>query len=160
MANHLYSNDLTPNEQELGFIKVYTPNHEAHYAGASSIVPAVVRPIRDGEIVLKVNTPWGDVEYSHQRFATCGLSALTRWTAVSDSNPLPEIAIQTALNAHSDASPDRDETRPAAPGMNLACPMCSHEFDLSQYYVPFDSEQKCPRCGKQENTGYFRKSNM
>jgi hypothetical protein len=160
MANHLYHDTLTVSEQELGFIKVYTNNHEAHYAGASSIVPAVLCPIRDGEIVLKVNAPCGDVEYSHQRFASCGLSGLTRWVAVSDANPLPEIAIQTALNAISATSAGRDDPKPADPGMNLACPTCCHEFNLLRYFVPFDSEQKCPQCGRQENTDYFRKSNM
>jgi hypothetical protein len=160
MATSLYNADLTPQEESLGFFAAFLIAPDADYYGHDSIVPAVIYRLGDGDIIIKMNNPLGEVSYSHQKFGTYGGIGKADWKPVLVAIPSAEMAIAAAKSGRDQMGELAQKVAPVNPVMPLRCPQCSHEFGLNVDHLPFGAKVTCPACKAKDDAGVFSAVNM
>lgn len=162
MSENLYSDDLTSEEEQLGFKRVYLSNSDSYFYGHGSIVPAVVFQFGECDMLIKFKNPLGGVEYSHQKYGRYGTSETERaeWKPTSTPVPNAGLAIRSVQSGTEASLPGTQTINPATPSMALRCPSCSHEFELTVDHVPFGQGQKCPSCEHEADIAEFNAINL
>lgn len=159
--HRLYSDELTAEEEALGFTKVYVSNPDSYY-GSSSIIPAVVLRLGKCSRIIKMVNPVGGFGYSHQVFGTYGSNGRPDWQPVLTAFPTATQAIRAATNGGYQTDPLAQTVRPRPDDLSISlrCPSCSHEFDLREELLPFGSNQTCPSCSTEGETESFNAFNL
>lgn len=155
MQVDLYNTELTVPEAALGFRKVFVVHPRSEFYGNDALALAVIHELAAGDIIIKMNTPDGSVEYSHQRFGSYGEGGRPSWQPLLVSMHSAELAIRAARTGADQTGPLAQRVKPAPPEMTLHCPLCSHEFRINAYHVPFAASQRCPACNAEAEIGKF-----
>jgi hypothetical protein len=90
---------LSDEERSLGFIIAFVNNPNAVYSGHGSIVPAVIFPVRPGNLLIKVVRPDDNViEYSHRIYGSYENDPYRpQWRPILIPIASAGIAVQAAL---------------------------------------------------------------
>lgn len=106
---------LTPDEESLGYKKVWIENplcrFGGHPFGEPHLLEGVAYEVSESVWVFKVNKPGGGVVYSEMQYGTAGISehAAPNWDSVREATGDPAAAIQAAK------LPRQRERQPAIP---------------------------------------------
>jgi len=153
----LYSDQLSPEEANLGFMRVYVSNPDRHYYGRGSIVPAVILPIPHALRIIKLNNPMeGGFSYPIQGFGDFpgGGLADPDWKTIITAMPNLQLAMKAAA---------RGQEVPfvlGAPVIELRCPECTHEFQQQAEFLPIGCQTACPKCKHSDSTEDFNAFNL
>ena len=145
---------LTTEERSLGFISAFANDPDS----ACSFTPAVIRPMSDGDRILKLPPDAAHrPHYVHQRFGTFrgrpGTVGIRGWYDVSPLSLHAKSAIESARKGN--VVPVALKIDPATPQMTLHCPVCQTEFGVEAAHLPLDGTQTCPACQATQPTNEF-----
>ena len=90
-----YSNDLTPEDEIIGFKLLEVLNPLAEFADEVKYVTAVVFAIGSSDRIIKLKNPDGKPSYQHQFFGMYGDSGRNDWKPVQIAFPSAVMAIHT-----------------------------------------------------------------
>lgn len=148
--------EVTPEEAQAGFVKVYLADPKSTFLGHGTIEPAVVKRLGPCDIILKIRNPANVTEYSHRKFGTYQIGELDpEWIPVLTPIPEIQLALSSAISGKDQRVPGAVIVHISTPEIELRCPSCSVDFELNVDHLPFGGQHTCPNCNHVGDTGSF-----
>lgn len=150
-----FSNSLTGQDQEHGFMLALIPNPNFQYVGHSSLSLACILPVSDSptDRIVKFGSQQNEPVYQHQAFGTYKPLAIFANAHVGEPKWLPvgntyltadEVMIEMQYRQERS---NRVQVDRAAPFLQLRCPKCAEAFRLPRPHLLPDEEVSCNHCG-------------